>query len=63
MNTTALMALVESAAAWAKAYARLTEELMKAGVPEQKAREEARFAANMAALTPPNRKPPEPWEL
>lgn len=50
MNTEALLRLAECSEAWAEAYVRLTEALLKQGVPEDLARDEARNAATFAAL-------------
>lgn len=44
----ALRALADQAAAWARAYVALVEALSRAGVPESRARAEAREAANLA---------------
>lgn len=50
MNTEQLAALGKNALAWARAYVALKEALVKQGVLEEEARDEARAAANMAAF-------------
>lgn len=50
MNTDQLIALGKNAAAWARTYTLLKEALLREGVVEDEAREEARNAANFAAL-------------
>jgi hypothetical protein len=49
LNDAALIRLGESAVAWARAYTKLTEALIREGVREDRAREEARWAAMHAA--------------
>jgi hypothetical protein len=50
VNTDNLRALGQNAHAWAKTYVTLKECLLREGVQEDEAREEARHAATMAAL-------------
>jgi siroheme synthase len=45
-----LTALGRNALAWARAYVALKDALVRQGVLEEEAREEARSAANMAAM-------------
>lgn len=53
MNTELLIALGKNALTWAKTYVALKESLVRAGVHEAEAREEARNAANFAAIYDP----------
>ena len=50
MNTETLTRLAQQAQAWAKCYTALVEALLREGVPEATAREEARAATTMAVL-------------
>ena len=52
MTAIALKALAEHAKNWARAYVTVTEALRAEGVTEDRAREEARTAANFASLLP-----------
>ena len=52
MTALALKALAEHAKNWARAYLSITEALLAEGVPEDRARAEARAAANFASLLP-----------
>lgn len=52
MNTDALRLLGKNAHIWAKAYTAVVEALLREGVPEEIAREEARAAANFAMFFP-----------
>jgi len=60
VNREALIALGREAAAWAKAFVELKEALLREGVPDQEAREEARAAAVMTAFAPVSEEEPCP---
>lgn len=51
LNLEALAALGRAAGEYADAYVRVSEQLIKRGVPEPEAREEASRAANIAAYS------------
>lgn len=55
----ALAELGRNAGAWAETYVRLVEELVKRGVPESEARDEAARSANVAAYATYEREPCE----
>ena len=52
MSGRALDGLATEARKWARAYLSVTEALMLEGVPEERARAEARSAANFAVILP-----------
>ena len=51
MHTNALALLGQQAHAFASAYTALVEALMHEGVPQQQAREDARWSATVVALS------------
>lgn len=52
MNREELENLGKNAGAWAKAYTRIKEELMREGVPEEEAIQTARSMATAALMKP-----------
>ena len=48
MNSQALSDLAANAKLWARTFVALTDALLKEGMPEERARDEARGAANFA---------------
>lgn len=52
MNGQALRTLADNAKLWARAYVNVTKALQVEGVEEDRARGEARAAANFAAIIP-----------
>lgn len=61
MNAARAKELAEHATAWAKAYTTLVEALMREGVPEDVARDEARQSVALAMFMP-DEPSDEPWE-